>query len=217
MIEHIELFYFKNLRYLTKYFLKFIFMIFSLITLTLSHQVFNVTSNSFKSLILYINPRHSIEVNVSSELQTYFSDLLKANGLTLEIQTNNGTKFGPFNHRSHLDGINFHPNNISYKLSFTNEGNDDIQLAMVFAEDLDLSLNTIDQNMKNFKFPISNYPSKKYTYFNSAGLIFHEKKYSIIYFIVVPVVIAAIFIVIFIIGIPAVFAKCAKREKVSNL
>ena len=178
-------------------------MFYFLISFTLSHQTFDVTPNSIKSLILYLHPRHSIEVSVSSEHQTYFSDMMKANGLTLEIQTNNNSLYGTFNHRSHLNGIDFHPNKIDYKLIFTNEGNNDIQLAMVFSESLASSLNTINQNFSNFEFPISNFPSKKFKYFKG-------------FFIGTGLAIAVVFIVIFIIGIPDVFSNCRMKEKVSN-
>lgn len=194
---------------------KFSFMFFILINFTLSYQTFDVTSNSIKSLVLYFHPRHSIEVSVSSELQTYFSDMMKAIGLTVEIQTNNNSLYGTFNHRSHLNGIDFHVNHKDYKLIFTNEGNNDVQLALVFAENLTSSLNTINQNLKNFEFPISNYPSNKFKYFNNDGLIFHERKYSKGLFIGTTLAIAAIFIVIFIIGIPGVFSNCTK-QRVSN-
>ncbi|KAK8892893.1 hypothetical protein M9Y10_030144 [Tritrichomonas musculus] len=191
-------------------------MIFFLINFTLSRQ-FNVTSNSIKSLVLYFHPHHCIEVSVSSEFHTYFSDLTKANGISLEIQTNNSSTFGPFNHRSHLDGIDFHPDNLGYKLIFTNEGNNEIQLATVFARTLKDSLKTINEDFSNFEFPISNYPSSKFSYFNSEGLIFHEKKYSSIVFFAFPISIFVICIVICIIGIPNVFYSCySRKQQVSN-
>lgn len=174
---------------------------FFLICFTLSHQSFNITSNSLRSLILYFLPRRSIEVDVSYEFQTYFSDFSKAKGLTIEIQTNDSSKFGPFNHRSHLDGIDFHPDNIDYKLSFMNEGDYNVQVAMVFGENLEYSLDIINQNFSKFKFPITNYPSQKFTYFNSAGLIFHEKKYSLGLFIGVSIALIVLLIVIIIMGL----------------
>lgn len=134
----------------------------------------------------------------------------KAKGLSLEIEVEDTKKFGPFDHHSHLDGIDFNSeymNNTNYKLIFTNEGDYNIQLAIVFEEDLETSLKFINQNFTNFQFPISNYKSTKFTYFYSSGLIFHEKKYSKAFFIGVPIALALIFITVTILGIPAVFER----------
>ena len=182
-------------------------MIFILLNFALSLQVFDITPNSIKSLVLYFNPRDSIEVDVNSQLQTYFSDINKANGLTVEIRTNDSSTFGPFNHHAHLDGIDFQEDNTDYQLLFTNEGDYKIELAMVFVNKLEESFDTINRNFSNFDFPIVNYRSKKFTYFSSGGLIFHEKKYSNAFFIGVPVALGVIFITTIIFGIKKVVSS----------
>lgn len=93
-------------------------MIFFFVSFTLSHQVFDITLNWIKSLFLYFQPRYFADVEVSSGLKTYFSVITKANGISLEIQTNYSSTFGPFNHQSHLDGIDFHSDDVKYTLSF---------------------------------------------------------------------------------------------------
>lgn len=118
-------------------------MIFFFVSFTLSHQVFDITLNSIKSLFLYFQPRHSVDIEVSSGLKTYFSDITKANGISLEIQTNDSSTFGPFDHQSHLDGIDFLSYDVEYTLSFVNEGDYEIELAMLFGEILESSLNDI--------------------------------------------------------------------------
>ena len=79
------------------FFLKFI----------VSQQIFNITFDSIRSLELYFSPRDTIELEVSGKLQTYFSDMNKANGISLEIETNDSSMFGPYTFLSHLDGIYF--------------------------------------------------------------------------------------------------------------
>lgn len=122
-------------------------MIFFFVSFTLSHQVFDITLNWIKSLFFYFQPRYFADVEVSSGLKTYFSDITKANGISLEIQTNYSSTFGPFNHQSHLDGIDFVSDDVKYTLSFANEGDYEIELAMVFGEILESSLNIINQNI----------------------------------------------------------------------
>lgn len=192
-------------------------MIFFFISFALSHQVFNITSESIKSLVLYFKPRHSVDVSVSSGFQTYFSDITKANRLSLEIQTNDSSTFGPFDHQTHLDGIDFQSDDIEYTLSFVNEGDYEIEFAMVFGENLKSSLNIINHNFSHFYFPITNYPSKKYTFFYHDGLIFHEKKYSLVYFIGISISLIVIFIFVIVIGRPNIFKNlCFQRKSKVN-
>lgn len=188
-------------------------MILIFIHFSISTQLFNITSDPIQSLILYFKPHYSIDIEVNSQFQTYFSDLTRAKGLSIEIEEDKNKVYGPFNHYSHLDGIDFHSINNNYKIELTNEEDHDIQLAIVFDVSLKASLNTIQHNFSNFYFPISNYLSKKYTYFCSGGLIFNEKKYSSTIFIVSSIVLGVILIIMIILGIPKVmclFAFCCR-------
>lgn len=183
-------------------------MISFLLPFSLSIQVFDITPDSIKNLILYFNPRDCIEVDVDSQLQTYFSNINKAKGLSVEIRTNDSSTFGPFNHHAHLDGINFQEDKTDYQIIFTNEGDHKTQLAIVFANNLEESFAVINHNFTKFDFPIINYRDKKFTYFSNGGLIFHEKKYSTAFFIGVPVALGLIFIVTIFFGIPSVVKCC---------
>lgn len=191
-------------------------MIFLLSCLIASQQTFEITQNSVKSLVLYFGSRDSMEVEVNSAIQTYFSDMNKARGITLDIELGDGSTLGPFDHNSHLDGIDFHQmysNETNYKLSFENENDYDIQLAMVFTENLESSLYLINHNYSNFYFPITNYQSKKYTYFYSGGLIYHTKKFSTAFFIGVPIALVVVIVVSIIFSIPNINKQIFKRKK----
>lgn len=193
----------------------FIFMIFLFIKFILSRQVFNVTSDSIRSIVLYFGPRDIIEVNVNSSLQTYFSDIMKANGLSIEVETNDSSLYGPYSYLSHLDGIDFGDDYSDYKITFINEGDYNIQLAVIFAEDLETTLDIIKENFSNYDFPITEYPSDEYKFFYNSGLLFHVKKYSSGYFIAIPIMLALIFLTIIIFGIPKVMestSECIKKN-----
>lgn len=188
-------------------------MLFLFLNAVLSQQVFNISSESISSLVLYFSPRDTIEVEVNSNLQTYFSDISKANGLSIEIETSDNSLFGPYTYISHLDGIDFGEEYSNYTIFFINEGDYNIHLAVIFTEDYETCLDIIKQNFSNYKFPITEHPSKKFRFFYNSGLLFHEKKYSTSYFIAFPIVLFLIFIAIIILGIPKVMQYVSARIK----
>ena len=93
-------------------------MILIFIHFSISTQLFNITSDPIQSLILYFKPHYSIDIEVNSQFQTYFSDLTRAKGLSIEIEEDKNKVYGPFNHYSHLDGIDFHSINNNYKIFY---------------------------------------------------------------------------------------------------
>lgn len=162
----------------------------------MSREEFTINSNSINSLTLYFGPYHSIKVDVNGSFKTFLSDLTKAKGLTIEINANNILMMGPFDDQSHLDGIDFYTdfNYTNYNLYFQNDNDNDVALAIVFSNDLNLAFNIITNNFSNFYFPISNYQSKKLTFYYNNGLIFHEKKYSSLFIILISISQGIVFI-----------------------
>lgn len=188
-------------------------MIFLFINLIISQQVFNITSESIRSLELYFTPRDMFEIEVNDKLQTYFSDISKSNGLSIEIETNDSSLFGPYTYLSHLDGIDFGDEFSYYKISLMNEGDYNTRLAIIFTEDLETALKMINQNFPHYDFLITDFPSKDFKFFYSGGLLFHGKKYSKSYFVAVPTVLIILFISINVLGIPKVMSFVMAKIK----
>ena len=79
-------------------------MIFIFLHFIISKKAFKVNPNILNSIILYLE---SVEIEFDGQLQTYLSNINKANGITIDIIANENIIFGPFGYHSHLDGIDF--------------------------------------------------------------------------------------------------------------
>lgn len=166
----------------------------------------NTTSDGIFDLLLHLEPTEYYEIEVEGGTETFFSDITKAKGVSIEVETSDDSVFGPFDYTSHISGISFrddllynsHLSGISsYKIKIFNEEQSDIRLAMVFLGGYGYEpLVLLDFLYSGIKFPYSSSQSDKYSFFFENGIIFYEKKFSNIFLFVSIGIIALQFIVI---------------------
>lgn len=117
-------------------------------------------SRSESSLLLYLYPYDTVELNINNKTFSIFSDWRNEKDLFLEVESFNdkGTikKYGKFNKNAHLLAVYF--KNTQYKLKFTNDGENEKCLAVIF-EDENFTQTTNFSKYEipsRFQFPIVN-------------------------------------------------------------
>lgn len=151
-------------------------MFYLLLFFSYSASDINISKTYADFIILNLEPFDYSIIHVGKGVSTILSDLNREDDIQIEVESINGkgnyVDHGIFNKYSHLYAIFFR--NRNYKIKFTNEGQKDIELALVFSDEYFANTSMIREKISprfNFNFPINQTRqlTKNFNYKGSPG------------------------------------------------